>query len=537
MNPETTDQHSLFSTFFYPQFSMNMKRIIFISLSCAATLSLAAQDPTDALRYSWSVASGTARQQAVGGAMTSLGGDLSATFVNPAGLGFYKTGDFVLSPGFNTWKNKATYYGRSEADQRKYMSFGTTGLVIGSGSEKDSKGRSKTSAFAIAINRMANAGTNLLYRGLNNQNSYSHKFLEEINGVSDANAVASNYPFGSSLAFNTFWIDTIAGGSSGNYQFQTRAPFATGLLQENVVRSRGGITELALAFAGATNDKWFFGGTLGIPFLRYERESTFTEADAGTDPDNKFDYASITQNLDTRGTGVNLKMGMIYKPVEFVRLGLAFHSPSFYRLTDKYNAAVSTNTEGYMGIQNQESALFTNGTDASFSYWMFTPYRIMASASYVLREIEDVRKQRGFLTADIEYVNYKASSYTTDPEGDNSQATKDYLKSLNNVIDDLYKGAFNVKAGGELKFTTIMTRLGVAYYGNPYKNIAGEKGNRFQVSGGLGYRNKGIFVDLTYVHTMGKDVDFAYRLQNRAFSGASLKQTGGNAILTIGFKI
>lgn len=514
-----------------------MKKIIFILTSFACTGTILAQDPTDAIRYSWTISSGTARQQAVGGAMASLGGDLSAAYVNPAGLGFYKTGDFVLSPGFNLWKNKATYNGRVEKDDRKYASFGTSGLVIGGGTEKDRKGRSSSSAFALAINRSANVGSNLLYRGVNNQSSYSHKFLEEINGVRDANAVANNYPFGTSLAFNTYWIDTVAGGSSGNYQFQTRAPFATGLIQENVVESRGGVTELALAFANATNDKWFWGFTLGVPFLHYDRTSTFTEADATTDATNKFDYAVYTQNLETKGSGINLKMGVIYKPVEYVRLGLAFHTPSFYRLNDQYSASVTTNTESYQGTMSQASSLLNNNVDGQFSYWMFTPYRLMASASYVLREIEDVRKQKGFLTADIEYVNYKASSYTTDPEGDNSQGTKDYLKSLNKAIDNAYKGAFNFRAGGELKFTTIMTRLGVAYYGNPYQDIAGEKGDRFQLSGGLGYRNKGIFIDLTYVHTMGKDVDFAYRLQNRPFSAASLRQTGGNVLLTVGFKI
>ena len=384
-----------------------MKKIIFILTSFACAGPLLAQDPTDALRYSWNVSSGTARQQAVGGAMASLGGDLSAAYVNPAGLGFYKTGDFVLSPGFNLWNNNATYYSRQEKDNRKYASFGASGLVIGNGAEKDRKGRNSSSAFALAINRTANFGTNLLYRGQNNQSSYSHKFLEEINGVTDANAVAQNYPFGSSLAFNTYWIDTVAGGSSGNYQFQTRAPFGTGLFQENVVESRGGITELALAFAGASHDKWFMGFTLGVPFLRYDRTSTFTEADAGTDPNNKFDYAVFTQNLETKGSGVNLKMGVIYKPVEHVRLGLAFHTPSFYRLTDQYSASVTTNTESYQGTMSQTSSFLNNNQDGQFSYWMFTPYRLMASASYVLREIEDVRKQRGFLTADIEYVNYE----------------------------------------------------------------------------------------------------------------------------------
>ncbi len=514
-----------------------MKKILFIYVFFACNIPLYAQDPTDALRYSWTISSGTARQQAVGGAMASLGGDLSAAYVNPAGLGFYKTGDFILSPGYHLWNNKATYYNRAEKDKRNYLSFGTSGLVIGSGTEKDRKGRNASAAFALAINRTANFGSNLLYRGVNNQNSYSQKFLEEIAGEHDANNVANNYPFGTSLAFNTYWIDTINGGSSGNFQFQTRSPVATGLIQENIVTARGGITELALAFAAAQRDRFFYGFTLGIPFLHYDRESTFTEADAGTDVNNKFDFASIKQNLVTKGTGLNLKMGIIYKPVEYVRLGLAFHTPSFYRLTDRYNATVSTHTEGYMGLQTQSSDLLTGSQDAEFGYWMFTPYRIIGSASYVLREIEDVRKQKGFLTADIEYVNYKATSYTTDPEGDNSQGTKNYLKSLNKAIDNAYKGSFNFRAGGELKFTTVMARLGLAYYGNPYKDIAGEKGNRLQLSGGLGYRNKGMFIDFTYVHTMGKDVDFAYRLQNQAFSGARLKQTGGNVLLTLGFKI
>jgi long-subunit fatty acid transport protein len=280
-----------------------------------------------------------------------------------------------------------------------------------------------------------------------------------------------------------------------------------------------------------------FGFTIGIPFLVYDRESTFSEADATTNPDNMFDIASITENLSTTGTGANLRLGLIYKPKEFIRLGFAVHSPTIFMLTDTYNSTITTNTENYQGILTQSSGDFTNGEDAEFKYWLVTPYRIMASASYVLREIEDVTKQKGFLTADIEFVNHRASSFTTDPEGDNSQSTKDYLKSLNRAIDRSYKGALNVRVGGELKFTTIMARLGAAYYGNPYKDLNGEKGHRFQLSGGLGYRNKGVFLDATYAHTMGRDVHFGYRLQNKPYQAASLKTTGGNIIVTVGFKI
>ncbi len=518
-----------------------MKKIIFIAICIAATQYLLAQEPSDALRLSWYSSNGSARQQAIGGAGGSLGGDISSTFMNPAGLGFYKTSEMVLTPAFNLLNNKATYFDRTEKDKKNVFNFGTSGFVFGEGWNRGSK--KKGSAISLAINKTANFNSNLLYRGLNHQSSYSQKFLEELkNNNVHSDAAASDYPFGTSLAINTYWIDTANGWQAGNKNFKSLAtPLLAGggLLQQQTVISKGGITELALGGAMNYDDKLFIGGTIGVPFIYYNREQTFLEADATTNINN-FDFASITENLRTFGTGINVKAGLIYVPVDHIRLGLAIHSPTFITLTDKYNASVTANTESYVpgGSEwNQSSSMFTGGGDGEFKYNYRSPYRIMASASYVLREIEDVRKQKGFITADIEFINYKASSYSTDKEGDNSQSTKDYLKSLNKAIDNAYKGAFNFRLGGELKFTTWMVRLGGAYYGNPYKNIAGEKGSRFQLSGGLGYRNKGFFVDLAYVHTMGKDVHFAYRLQESPFSGATIKNTGGNAVLTVGIKI
>src|SRR5215470_6599332 len=133
------------------------------------------QEPADALRYSWYTQSGTARQQAVGGAMGSLGGEISATFVNPAGLGLYRTGDFVLTPGYNFLTNKSTYFNRTEKIKKNAFTFGTSGFVMGWGNPKGNSG-----AFSLAVNRTANFANHILYRGVNFQSSYSQKFLEEI---------------------------------------------------------------------------------------------------------------------------------------------------------------------------------------------------------------------------------------------------------------------------------------------------------------------------------------------------------------------
>jgi hypothetical protein len=180
------------------------------------------------------------------------------------------------------------------------------------------------------------------------------------------------------------------------------------------------------------------------------------------------------------------------------------------------------------------STTFTNNVAGESLYTQTTPFKAIFSASYVFREVANVKRQKGFISADVEYVNYNGSKCNSDNQNPTA-GEKGYYKQLNETIKDEYKGNFNFKAGGELKFNTIMGRLGFAYYGNPYKN-APSKVNRMLLSGGLGYRNKGIFIDLTYVHAITKDIDLPYRLEDRANTYASLKQQRGNVVATIGFK-
>src|SRR5579872_217271 len=92
----------------------------------------AAQLPEDALRNSWTMPGGTAREQAIGGAMGSLGGDITACFINPAGIALYKTNEFVLSPGwrlFNT--DRGSYLGTNQTGPAlNRFSMGASGIVI-----------------------------------------------------------------------------------------------------------------------------------------------------------------------------------------------------------------------------------------------------------------------------------------------------------------------------------------------------------------------------------------------------------------------
>ena len=79
-----------------------------------------------------------------------------------------------------------------------------------------------------------------------------------------------------------------------------------------------------------------------------------------------------------------------------------------------------------------------------------------------------------------------------------------------------------------------MVRLGGAYYSNPYKDAL--KSHLAQISGGLGYRNHGIFIDLTYVYNLNQDVNFPYRLSDKPNTYAVQQNRRGNLLLSVGFK-
>ncbi|MEO7265564.1 MAG: hypothetical protein ABIW38_11655, partial [Ferruginibacter sp.] len=269
----------------------------------------------------------------------------------------------------------------------------------------------------------------------------------------------------------------------------------------------------------------------------YNSNTVFKESDTSSNTHNNFQTFTYRDNFKTTGIGGNLKLGVIYRPKEYIRFGLAVHSPSVIHLTDTHSSQLSTTVENNAGVAETFSVSsneFTNGQPGESEYLQITPWKAMLSGSYVFREVENTKRQKGFISADIEYVDHRSSrfsSWANEP----SENEKKYYKDLGKVIKQNYKGAFNFRVGGELKFNTIMGRLGFAYYGSPYKD-APVKANRMLLSGGLGYRNKGFFIDLTYVHKLSKDADFAYRLEDRANTYAAVKQTQGNIVATVGFK-
>ena len=526
-----------------------MKKIFISGLAVFILQQSFAQDVFDALRFSYLTPTGSARVQAIGGANISLGGDISSTFINPAGLAQFKTNELVLSPGLFMGRNKLNYNDSSFKGKKAAVNTGVSGFIFSWGNRFNSSNIRNTTV-SFAINQSANFNSNFSYRGRSNTSSYSEKWVEELvnNNVFDLTNAENNFPAGASQAYVSYLIDTLPGRTG----YRTNADISKMPLDQSFsYETRGGMHEAAFAMAWNLKEKFLYGVTIGIPMIDYRRKTTVTETDASGNTNNDFQSFIFSETFSTKGTGFNAKLGAIFKPVDYFRIGLSFHTPSVISLTDRTDVSITSNVENYarrISNNNSKPTTFTDNThnitggpDYTYGYQLVTPWRLGASMSYVFREIKDVTKQKAFITADVELVDYKAMSYSSNSSSA-TQGEKDYFKSVNQSIDNLFKMALNAKIGGELKFKTYMVRAGFNYTGNPYnketmKSLpAGTKDWRMTPSLGVGYRDKGFFVDLTYAHMIGRDFHIPYMLEGNNYPVAKNNLTNGQIMATVGFK-
>jgi hypothetical protein len=506
----------------------------YLALACALAIQSKAQTPQDALRSSWYIPTTGARSMAAGGVMGSLGGDISAAYVNPAGIGMYKNTEFVFSGGWQFNNNKLQYRGTDTSNNRNAFLYGPIGFVSGAPSHSKYS-KTTSSAFALSVNQLASFNNRVQYRGFNSTSSFSEQYLEElVRDRADTIAALSNYIFGSSLAFRTYLVDKDVDASGNLLGYQSLIPISTGVQQEYDAIERGGIHEINLTYGANYDDRLYLGGGIGIPIVSYQRNLTYSERDISGNGNNDFNYFTFNERFKSSGVGVNARLGMIYKASQLVRVGFAMHTPSLIGFRDEVRASMTTDTEAYAGVKSETSDALNSGNAGIREYNQTTPWRFIGSASFVLRDINDTKKQRGFISADVEYVTHGSSRFTAATGADAD--ARNYYRVVNDAIKDIYKANFNIKVGAELKFDPIMVRAGFAHFGSPYRSKE-LNASRMQLSGGLGIRTKGIFIDLTYAHFINRDVSFPYLLNDKPNTFAEWRNNRGIAMLTIGVKL
>ena len=474
---------------------------------CFANAPIAnAQNEDDALRYSYTKFGGTARSVGMAGAFGALGSDFSSATINPAGMGLYRKSEFTFSPSIASASTKSNYMGQSNNDNRYQFNISNFGMVF-AGTKESKANKWKGLSMSLGYNRMANFSNRAIIEGNNNSSSLTDVYLAEAKGISPENLPA----FGTNLAWSTYLIDTLQGGAG----YYSSMPSNINKTQRKTIEKRGGMGETIISAAGNYNNKLFIGGTIGFQKIRYWEESKYSESPV-TDTFDIKGY-SVTNYLNTDGSGVNFKFGMIYMPADFVRIGASIHSPTFFSLHDSYSTGMST--------AFNDGTTITVGADANgggdvgnFDYRFVSPFRAVGSLGFVIG-------QYGLISADYEYVDYREARF---------RASGSSFTDQNNTIRDKYTATGNLRVGTEIKLTPFSIRLGYAMYGSPLKDKS-VMNNQQYFTGGFGYRQDGFFADISYMRSAFNE---KYYLYNSNFNPtpSSNSITTGTVVATVGVK-
>ena len=488
-----------------------MKKLIFsLLLMLWITTQLSSQNANDALRYSRIFYGGTARFQGMGGAFGALGADFSVVATNPAGLGIYKSFEMTLTPSVSINPTSTEYNGELGNDTKTVFALGNFGFVFTIKPHKKNKsGGLQSFNFAFGMNRQNDYNTRLFMSGSNKKNSLMTDWVNTLNDQPylSFNQIDQKYPFDIALATNAnlIYYDSV------NKEYACDA-YNGGVYQQKTVTTYGSINEFDISFSGNISDEWYFGATFGIPTIRYFEESYYDEFKQ--DPSVPyFRSLSYGQYLETHGTGINFKAGVIYRPVNWFRIGASIHTPTWYGfMRDSWYSNMYASFDS-LGSTPQFSP------DGYYEYQMTTPFRAIGSLAFIFGKY-------GLFSAEYEYVNYNQARF-------HSTEGSDVFTDVNDTIKANYKTPLNIRFGTEWKIQDFSLRGGFGYYGSPYQSGI-NTGEKIAVSGGIGYRTKHFFADLTYVWSQMKQ---EYYLYDRNLVNPSYNTSYSNIILTtFGFR-
>ncbi len=477
----------------------------------------------DAFRFSNFDRGGSARFKALGNASTALGGDISSINGNPAGLGFFNSSEFSITPDFSGSQMDATYFGSNNGglqSSKNTVNFNNASLVFNVPQRIYGGNATKgllTVNYGIGWNRTNNFNDRLQFEGINPNNNIADMYAERAydNGRTIDELKNAYDPIGS-WAYSHFLIDVTGQNQTGNeYSPVTKL----GSTQRYTQVSSGGQNELNLALGANYSNKLYVGGSVGFTTLRYKYDRIFQEDGEDIERQNSSGQTiggeaytnKLMEGQEMTGSGFNLKLGVIYRPVATVQIGASFTSPTWYTITDNYGIGMSTdyqNGDRYNDGQNYDT----------FNYNLRTPLKVSGGLALF--------QSFGFITADVEYVDYggmRLSGY------DGSDAD-------NNIIKDAHKGAVNARVGAEGRLSeNFYLRGGYSYLGNGQKGV-GSATNI--VSGGLGYRINKFYVDATYSHLTRDMAVYPYQLNysTSASPVADVTRKLDNVYLTVGFK-
>ncbi len=470
---------------------------------------LLAQNDEDVIRYSNIGIGGTPRFWSMGGAMGALGGDMSCASYNPAGLAIAIKSDLNFSFGTN-FANTITELNAS--NNKKFSPALTFNFLGLSGVAADNKNINNRSSFAITLNQLQNFNQEIEIKGRPTRGkSITLDMLDYAKGKSISN-LDGLYE---GAAYSVYLIDLL---DTNNFNlYFSYIDVSKSFLQQKKISTSGRINELTFSYAYSVDDKIYLGATLGIPFLKFAYQSDYAEID----DQNQMSITKINDSTfsssysypvfyyqglggikdfhyqtsyTTTATGVNLKLGAIWRVTDFLRAGLYYHSPSWYKAKDIYYYDFITNWD-----EGTNYSITVPDGGGLYNYRITTPSKLGLALSGIIKNMFSVN-------ADYELIDYR--------KGLLKSADVGVFDNANKALREKYQLSGNMRVGIELNTKPVLFRVGWASYGSPFGNQFTGNYVRNAFSVGFGFKTSNFYYDMAFIKTFsGKQLYYMYNPQ------------------------
>lgn len=516
------------------------------------------QSEVDAYRLSLKNGlNGTARYVSMGGAFGALGGDISVMSHNPAGLAIYRSSEIATTLNLNMIDTETKWGGVKMTDDKTRFNFNNIAYVgyVPTGSDYGLKGWNFGFAYKRVkdFNRKYTMGTNGL--DLYSLSDYAAILgnLEKYTG-DQLNETNSNDPWHSRL-----WLPTLAYNAGiikaddkylstpeklynpfGVWEGENKDDWAIYIPEsaELWVEEKGAIDNYDFSFAFNVSDRVFFGATFNITDIHYKMFSGYYEYIG--EIKGKTNDSYLNNFLQTNGTGYGFNLGVLLRASDYIRLGVAYNSPTWYNMKDEYDAAAGSR------VHTEDLSYEKEGVRTPPGY---TDYKLRTPDRWIF-SIAGILGQRGLISLDYELTNYK--NMKLDPE----RGHDPYLKSQNEYIKDDFSPSHTIKLGAEYKVTPqFAIRAGGMWQTNSVKSHMKEGRTEVATAGtrphytltngltsyytfGLGYRfTPNFYTDLACTYGTQKDEVYAFSSlgEVQAYPG-KLTTNNTNIFLTFGYK-
>lgn len=532
------------------------KNLLLLALAALTSVGAGAQSIYDATTIAQKELSGTARFVGMGGAMGALGGDITTMGTNPAGIGIYRSNDASITTGYSLTGTESSYGYQSITDEKARWDINSAGIVL------STKIGNYTSLrylnFGFNYKRSKSFYRNMTMQGM--MGTIDGQYISQVRTMAELATASAQYVYqaGNGEILNlgnrdifrdpdVGWLGALGwNGALLDEDIETRpyniySPIIPGEVDGFFrSRERGGVDQYDFNLAFNVNDRFYFGVTLGVYDVDYHKYSLYDEDYGNTEGYSLESFKRIS------GTGFDVKLGTIIRPFEEspLRIGLAVHTPIFYKLTYSNGALLNStylNGDGDLMLATVDTYQELGGRDMEMDFELRTPWVFNASLGYTVGNCLA-------LGAEYEYEDYSTMHFNYSDGYD--------MQLENEEADYHLKGVSTLRLGAELKpVPDFALRAGYNYSTAAYKNTAykymptntiatdtdfNNTKEMHTFTLGLGYRFSSFYMDLAYKMDMYKSDFYAFcnQMGDTMVTPQATKvdHTRSNVMLTLGMR-